>query len=354
MPTRLQHVCGMALYLALLSGCTQSTSTQPPDSSPVSIILDTDMGSDCDDVGALALLHEYQIHGQAQILAVVYSSGAVPFGAGIIDGINRYYGHPNIPIGALQDTTFGDPVDKMQAEKLAKDTTAFGNRIIHNHDAEDLVRLARRVLSQQPDQSVVYVTIGHTRGLADLLQSGPDEISDLTGHDLLAQTLKSWVALGALQAANEEQQYRKDWNFFFNGSAPFTEYLVEQMPVPSYFINAGSNVMTGASLRQTPSGNIVRTAYRDWLWNVFGQTLADQRPSWDLAAVYFAVEGEGAFLEQLPPGYLEFDNQKGNRWVTNESDTRHVMVIEKPDVTEPFAHYLNGKIAAHGIRTARY
>jgi hypothetical protein len=37
----------------------------------------------------------------------------------------------------------------------------------------------------------------------------------------------------------------------------------------------------------------VRTAYRDWLWNVEKKTLDDQRPSWDLVTVYFAVEGPG-------------------------------------------------------------
>ena len=31
------------------------------------IILDTDMGSDCDDVGALALLNEYSNSGKAEI-----------------------------------------------------------------------------------------------------------------------------------------------------------------------------------------------------------------------------------------------------------------------------------------------
>ena len=35
------------------------------------------MGSDCDDVGALALLHAYAELGEAEILGVIYSSGAV-------------------------------------------------------------------------------------------------------------------------------------------------------------------------------------------------------------------------------------------------------------------------------------
>ena len=51
---------------------------------PVMIIFDTDMGSDCDDAGALALLHAYADMGRARIISTVYSSGKVPYGAGVI------------------------------------------------------------------------------------------------------------------------------------------------------------------------------------------------------------------------------------------------------------------------------
>ncbi|MFW6169851.1 MAG: hypothetical protein ACODAD_05120 [Planctomycetota bacterium] len=64
-------------------------------------------------------------------------------------------------------------------------------------------------------------------------------------------------------------------------SAPYTKYLVENCPVPITYIPVGSDVYTGKSLKTTPPGNIVRTVYRDWLWNTQKKTLDDQRPSWD-------------------------------------------------------------------------
>jgi hypothetical protein len=36
------------------------------------IILDTDFGNDCDDTGALAILHQMEYNGEAEILAVMY------------------------------------------------------------------------------------------------------------------------------------------------------------------------------------------------------------------------------------------------------------------------------------------
>lgn len=312
--------------------------------TPPRVIFDTDMGSDCDDVGALALLHSYADEGAVEIVACIFSSSKVPYGAGIIDAINVYYGRPDIPIGACHDLSFGDPVDKMSAEKLAKDQAAFGNRIVHNHDAEEQVKLLRRLLVAEPDR-VIYVTVGHTKALHDLLRSEPDEISPLAGPELILKKVKSWVALGALRSANFEGNWTQDWNFFRNETADYTDYLVDHLPVPMVFIDAGSKVMTGKSLAQTPSGNIVRTAYRDWLWWHEQRVLSDQRPSWDLAAVHYAVKGSGEFLEVPRIGELHFDPNKGCRWQDGERYRNHFLVQENEGIGDAFADYLNERIA---------
>ena len=330
----------------LWGGC--SPSPEPGlGNEPVKIILDTDMGSDCDDAGALALLHRYADMGMAEIVGCIYSSGKVPYGAGIVEAINIWYGRPDIPIGAYYGDEVGDPVDKMTAGKLVRDTVAFGNSIIHNTDAEEQTRLNRRLLSEQEDGGITYITIGHTKGLYELLVSEPDDISPLSGRELIAEKIDRWVALGALNANNEGNYFVKDWNFFFNETAPYTGYLVENFPVPVYYIDAGTDVMTGKSLKYTPPGSIVRTVYRDWLWEVFNYTLDDQRPSWDLAAVYFAVKGTGDFLENTGRGSLEFDTERGSRWHPGENSLPvQYFIMQKEGTDESFADYLNEMIAA--------
>lgn len=334
--------------LLVLFIITSFFSCQKDDQSahqPIKIIFDTDMGSDCDDVGALALLHAYADEGKADIVGCVYSSGRVPYGAAIIQAINNYYGRPEIPVGAYHGDDLGDPVDKMNAKKLAQETGRFGHSIIHNHDAPDQTKLTRQVLVEQPDNSVTYVTVGHTKGLYDLLLSEPDTISPLTGDELVKQKINRWIALGALGANNNDGHYVQDWNFFRNDTAPFTTYLVENYPVPSYFIHAGHNVLTGKSLASTPPGNIVRTAYEEWLAKVFQKTLADQRSSWDLAAVYFAVEGLGDYLQVEENGWLEFDLEKGSKWNVGENDVDHTFIYQKENTDSSFADYLNEMIA---------
>lgn len=334
------------LFPLVTGGLFSCQSQQKPEPPAIKVIFDTDMGSDCDDAGALALLHTFADANQAEILACVYSSGKVPYGAAVVQAINRYYGRPQIAVGASHADTAGDKKDKMQAEKLARDTAAFGHTLIHNTDATEQTRLNRQVLVAQSDSSVIYITVGHTYGLYELLTSTPDDISTLTGHELVSQKVKRWVALGALGSKNKEGNYSRSWNFYRNGTAPFTEYLMQNWPVDAFFVDAGAKVLTGKSLKATPPGNIVRTAYRDWLWNTGQATLDDQRPSWDLAAVYFAILGSGEFL--LPPeaGYMEFDAEKGALWHTEKQEgKRHFLVLQQPGTNETFADYLNERIA---------
>ncbi len=340
------------IFSIAVYACTSSSTEKDIKSSSaqqatqkVKLIFDTDMGSDCDDVGALALLHQYANEEKVEILGCIYSSGKVPYGAGVIDAINHYYKRPNLPIGASYDTLVGDNVDKMSAEKLAKDTTSFGHDIILNSDALEQMQLSRKLLANQEDSSVTYLTIGHTKGLYDLLTSKPDEISSLSGEELIGQKVKKWVALGALDANNPDNERRKDWNFFFNGTAPYTEYLVRNFPVPIYFVNGGKQVMTGKSLENTPASNIVRQAYTTWLNWHGGKTLADQRPSWDLVTVYFAVEGLGDYFRMEENGWLDFNAENGCIWRKTKNEYQHFYITQKADTDSAFAAYLNKIIA---------
>ena len=332
------------LLLSVIASLTMYSCGDKMAESVPYVIFDTDMGSDCDDAGALALLHYYENEDKIKILGCIYSSGKVPYGAAIIEAINIYYGKPGIPIGAAHDTLVGDPEDKMSAAKLALDQAAFNHKIIHNTDAPEQTLLNRILLSEAEDNSVIYLTVGHTKGLYDLLTSKPDLISPLSGYDLAKQKIKRWVALGALNAANSEGDYVRDWNFAFNGTTSYTHYTVNNFPGEIVFIDAGNDVYTGKSLMQTPPGNIVRTIYRDWLWNVYQKPLEHQRPSWDLAAVYYTVEGTGMFLEYASPGRLLFDSEKGSKWEPMREQTNHRFVLQKKGVDNLFEDYLNVRL----------
>ena len=67
------------------------------------IIFDTDMTGDCDDCGALAMLHALADKGEVEILGCIASYGGTPWVPGCIDAINTYYGRGDLPIGAIHE-----------------------------------------------------------------------------------------------------------------------------------------------------------------------------------------------------------------------------------------------------------
>jgi len=100
------------------------------------VIFDTDIGSDCDDAGALAILHALADAGELRILGVVFSSGKNRYGVGACDAINTYYGRGDLPLGQYQGTDVGDPRNSY-TKQIATDTKRFGHDIVDK--APDLV-----------------------------------------------------------------------------------------------------------------------------------------------------------------------------------------------------------------------
>src|SRR5690606_4878210 len=63
-------------------------------------------------------------------------------------------------------------------------------------EAEVAINLYRRILAEQPDNSVTIVTVGYLTDLSYLLQSGPDKYSSLTGRELVEKKVKHLICMG--------------------------------------------------------------------------------------------------------------------------------------------------------------
>jgi len=90
------RVFAVALVGVLLAGC--ASGGPPSRRQAVPIIFDTDIGTDVDDAGALAILHIMADQGEAKILATV-SANQNRWCAPALDVINTYYAREDMPIG---------------------------------------------------------------------------------------------------------------------------------------------------------------------------------------------------------------------------------------------------------------
>ena len=239
------------------------------------IILDTDLGPDCDDCGALAILDWYHRQGKAELLGVVHCTSDVQ-SVNVIAAINEWFG-VDIPIGQTDRTGFFDEPRYWTYTKPVSDAYLVSHSPAKYESA---VPMMRRLLSENREVTLVY--IGFLSNLSDLLRSGGDEISPLTGMELVRQSVSSVVCMGGYF----EPPYNGEFNI--DGDIPAAQYVTEHCPVPMVWcgFEAGVNVITGATLEGCDDRYPVKKAYGCYLNQSY------LRPSWDLVTVYYALEPE--------------------------------------------------------------
>ncbi|WP_031527421.1 nucleoside hydrolase [Dyadobacter crusticola] len=293
---RLLPFC-FALFLLIQKANT--TSAQVSGKAPVSVILDTDMDSDVDDVGALAMLHAYEKQKKARILGIIVTSDE-QYSAPCTDAINAWFGRKDIPIGVSQKDSL-----KSFSKYTQQIARQFPNRFASNADAEDGTLVYRKLLAAEPDQSVVIITIGHLTSLSRLLDSAPDAVSPLNGQELVRRKVVRWSCMGGqFPEGKEANFYRPDPSSTVNSLAKWS------LPVTFAGWEVGNQIVTGGApfKAECDPESPVYKAYE--LYNGF-----KGRASWDQVAILEAVEGADPFFLVNKNGQCKVAKDGSNTWV---------------------------------------
>ncbi len=304
--------------LLILLGCFYLLGFASVASNPVKVIFDTDMGPDFDDVGAITILHNLAAKGECRILATVASDGYL-YVAPTIEAFNRYFGHPEIPIGVPEKgaPSFSCPNhwnDSIVAKYLPKMKT--------NADYPSATSVYRKVLASQEDHSVVIVTVGFLSNMSALLKSGADEFSPLTGRELVARKVKKWVAMaGGFPEGNE---------FNVNQHAEASEYVIKNWPTPVLFsgFEIGVKIMTGNKLaNEGKKGSPTQWAYQYCLMT-YDKAPLRNRNSWDHTAVLCAVRDPEKYFYVVGGGTFVCNPDGSNTW-NPDLDSHHSFLVHK-------------------------
>ena len=200
-----RFLLGVSILLALLG----LSSCKGPASS---IILDTDIGSSTDDLFALQLLYHYIETENVKLLGIIVDRENVE-NAHIVDVMNNYYKHENIPIGLIQDGIKDSKV-WIDYKNLPNYTNENGKPMFKKSSFDSYpegYKIYRKLLSSQPDKSVKICSIGFLTCLSQLLQSQADEYSDMTGVELVRRKVsRIYIMGGVFGNAIEKTEY----NFF--------------------------------------------------------------------------------------------------------------------------------------------
>jgi purine nucleosidase len=290
--------------------------------APVKIIFDTDMSSDCDDCGALAVLNKLADQGEAEILACVANSRerqrAV---AASISAINTYYGRRDIPIGTYQ----GADAAKVGSSYATELRDKFPHHALPDDQEPTALSVERTALISAPDASVTIVSVGFFANLRELLQSLPDAASPLSGMDLVRAKVKELVVMGG--QFPKSNPVHGEYNF--SASIPLdTQYVVGNWPTPILFsgYEIGAPIISGKALAGTPMTNPVRRAYELSQHNC----LQTGRSSWDLTAVLAAVRDPHLYWDVSPSGACDVSISGTDEWKPQPDRGRSYLIKKVP------------------------
>jgi inosine-uridine nucleoside N-ribohydrolase len=287
---------------------------------PVKLIFDTDMGNDVDDVMALTMIHSLQSRGACELVAVTLTKDH-PLAAPFVDAINTFYGRPDIPIGVVRNgaTREEGKFNKLAIEKNADGTLRYPHDLLDGADAPEAVKLLRKTLAAQPDQSVVIAQVGFFTNLSRLLDSGGDEFSPLSGIDLVVRKVRFIsIMAGAFQTV--------DWNTRFleynvTNDIPAARKIAGKWPTP--IVWSGFEIGTAARFPHqvvVEDFNYVKHHPLKEAYHLYDPPPHD-RPTWDPTSVLHAVCPERGYFGLSPQGRVEVE-ENGATWFRPDGNGR--------------------------------
>lgn len=300
---------------------------------PVKIIFDTDIGGDCDDAGTLAMLHRLCDRGEAELLAVTHCYGT-PYVAGCIDAINRYYGR-EVPVGINYKQEYLDR-GVYAGDLCDKYPNRYPSEVYKtDRSAPDTLDVLRKTLAEAEDNSITFVVTGALSSMARLVLSEADEISSLSGKELIKTKINRTVIMGG--------RFFESW--------PMTIYPdgnTEGMPVTWEWNIKESGLNNAQAALDLWPGELVFSSYEIGSYIFTMANYPARAKEDDPVALAYMIHNGGrgrcswdhtAMLEAIRPGkywyYHKFgriavDNELVTHW-SPDNDCRHTYILPKED-----------------------
>lgn len=321
-------VCFIAALMTAASA--QTRDEPPPNRAPVKLIFDTDIGNDVDDVLALCVLHALQTRGACELLGVTITKPdelAGPF----VNAINTFYGRSNIPIGFTQAGLTNEP-SKFLALANARDgsNVRYPHSLNHSSDAPPATKLLRTILSRQPDSSVVMVQVGFFSNFAALLDTPGDDISPLSGPELVKQKVRFLsIMAGAFQTIANNNHYC-EYNVI--NDIPAAQKLARDWPSPIVW----SGFEIGIAVPY-PAMSIERdfsyaphhpAAEAYYLYN----PPPHNRPTWDLTSALYAVLSDRGYFNLSSPGRVNVEADGFTRFTPGANGRDRFLILNENQI----------------------
>ncbi len=286
------------------------------------IILDTDIGPDSDDAGALAVLLALMKREDMAPLGVVNCTSNKNSN-GVLRAILNYCGFYNVPISQTERDGFLETSSDYAAivnEKYMSDAGKF--------EVEHSLDFYKKALKEAQDDSVVIVSIGMLNNIAELTEKYPD---------LVKKKVHALVAMAGKFPEGTEFNIKQD--------VEAAQFVFDNFPCPVICTGyeVGEKIITGFDGDE--NANTDNPVYDCYLFHNTGDKKSGRvsNRSWDLTAVQFAVEGCGDFYKMSHRVKITVDADGANTAENDRTSDRYYLKLKaKP---ETVAQYLNSLLS---------
>lgn len=284
----------------------------------IKVILDTDMGIDCDDAAALGLLINLDQQNKVDLIAITAST-ARKGATATIKAIMDYYGKNTIPVGKLTSTFL--PCDHQNSYALAIQKKTG----IKDCD-DDALTLLRKTLAES-SAKITMIAVGPLTNMADLLQSKPDQYSPLTGIELIKEKIASIYIMGGAFDKNDFPE----WNILQDIQSAII--VNDQWPTEIIYSphEVGFRIQTKMGLND--ENPVWASMYYFAVYNHFSMKNGYSRYSWDPITCMAAVPEFANLFDFSPPGDV-YINAEGITSYQANPDGKHRYLTLKSKIKE--------------------
>jgi len=254
------------------------------------VILDHDLGPDCDDAAAVCIVVKAHMKGEINCLAItscMYTDMSAVAAAAVPD----YLGCHDIPFSYNNERSAtgmnvrccGTPARNYWNGRGRWPTIYFNTPLLRQIFADNGAK-----------GDIIFITTGPLTTLYCLFNSQGDSISPMTGRQLFAANVKSYIVGGGnfSNFNDNEHNFAEDFE-----ATDATVNTITEVPMTFVGANVAGNFLTGDNLPNCPNDWVLKPYYYLQTWEQYYT-----RQAWDLATVYYAIYG-GAGMWQVKSGY---------------------------------------------------
>jgi inosine-uridine nucleoside N-ribohydrolase len=188
-------------------------------------------------------------------------------------------------------------------------------------------------LSQQPDNSVTIISVGFSTNLARLLDTPADNISPLTGKELIAKKVKLLCTMAGC----------------FNNPNLYEYNVVKDIPAArKVFTEWPTRLVTSPAEVGVAVNYPAKSIENDFDWAPIHPMVAAyksyrkmpyDRPTWDLTSVLYAVEGSSYFTVS-PAGQIKITDKGATVFTPDPQGNRYYLKIDSIQAENIKQHFI--------------